>query len=282
MRQTTLTMCLLAGLVLAISGAAQADYYVKFDFDTAWSGDYADGWENSAYRHGEAPVGKMMEYVTGGLGGSGAVKLIADSVPQSWMWWAAVSPIAVHAANMEKKNDPWISAWYYDEGWEGTGVLHKAGQMYAVPSWVNPYIAPGEDWTDIQYGARFNQSDQYYYAAVGQNHPGWQTTGVARTAGWHQLKMQLLSSDGKVHFYHRLSESDPWVEVGASYRNDYVDLGPEIGLYTMFENPLSAWGADKPYTIWDNFEFGSVPAPGAVVLAWLGLGLVGWLKRRFA
>jgi len=236
---------------MAAVGVAQAgSYSVTDDFETAWAGDYAPGWENAAYRHGEAPVGKMMEQVAGGFTGSG-MKLIADSTPEDWMWWAGVepTPASVNPGAMAKEYNPYMSAMYYDEG--GTvGVDDSAGQIYNVPSWSNLYIGGTEDWTDIQFGARDNVEDNYYYVSCGEGMTGWGDTTVARTVGWHELKMQLLDSDGKVHFI--LDGTD----VGTSHRDDYVDLGQTMGLYTRFAAPLSGWDP-KPSTIWDDFSYGS-------------------------
>lgn len=251
-------------------GVANADYHVTYDFETAWSGDYAAGWENTAYRHGAPPVGKMMQQTTISHSGSYGMQLIAESAPVGTMFWAAVNPSTVDASAMQKQFDPYVSAWYYDE--RATSV---AGQLFAVPSWVNMYTA-GEDWTDIQFGGRYTATNDYYYVAAGESSPGWQDTYVGRTSGWHNLKMQLSSTDGRVHFY--LDD----VAVGASYRNDYIDLGSEIGLYTMFLAPLSGWGDAKPSTIWDDFEFGSTaPVPGALLLGMLGFGAAGMKLRRF-
>ncbi len=259
-------------LVGCLMSAAYASYQVGFDFEAGWSGDYAPGWINAAYRHGDAPIGKMMQQTALAHSGAFGMQLTADSTPKDSMWWAGVEPANVDSYAMQKQFNPWFSAWYYDDQ-----IADRTGQIYAVPSWVNGYLAGNEDWTDTQFGARFNQptTGNYYYVAVGENHPGWQDTGVARSTGWHQLKMQLSSADGTIHYYI------DGVEVGQSYRNDYEDL-VTLGLYTMFTAPLSDWGTDKPYTIWDDVEFGSsyVPAPGALLLGSLGTALIGWIRRR--
>ncbi|MCG8688543.1 MAG: hypothetical protein MI892_26975 [Desulfobacterales bacterium] len=254
-----------------MAGPALAGYKVEFDFETSWTGDYAPGWVNAAYRHGPAPIGEMMQQTTTAHSGNYGMKLTATSVPHDWMWWASVEPENVNGYAMQKQFDPYFSAWYYDDGAAG-----QAGQIYSVPSWVNPYISGSEDWTDTQLGARYTVTDNYYYVAAGENSPGWQDTGVGRSTGWHQLKMQLSSADGFIKYYI------DGVFVGQSYRNDYEDL-ITLGLHTMFEPKLGDWGSNQPYTIWDDVEFGSayVPAPGAILLAGLGTVLAGRV-RRFA
>ena len=271
------TVALAVIFTSAIIAQASASYLVEFDFNTGWSGDYAPGWENSAYRHGAPPVGKMMDYTSEGVGGSGAMRLIADSTPEDWMWWAAVNPIDVDGAAMVKQYNPWVSVDYFDEGWDPNSDLQDAGQLYAVPSWVNPYLPNAEDWTDVQLGARMNQgppNDDYYYVAAGQNSPGWQGTGVARRNGdWVNLMMQLNSQDGRIHFF--VNGND----VGTSYRNDYTDL-IGMGLYTMFTDPLEDWGTAEPSALYDNFRFGSdVPEPNTVILL-VGCGLAALVTRR--
>ena len=87
---------------------------------------------------------------------------------------------------------------------------------------------------------------------------------------------QLSDADGRIHYFL------DGVEVGASYRNDYTNLGTAVGLYTMFQPPLSDWGSDKPYTIWDDFEVGytPIPEPASILLLSLGMLAFGILRRK--
>jgi hypothetical protein len=266
MKRTILPLLIVA-LFLAVVSPASA-YLYQDNFETSWSGDYAAGWDNEGYRHGDAPVA-IMQQTDISYGGSYGVKIIADSVPGNLgfdPWWAIVFNTNVNISAMTKQYDPYIKVMYYDNLATSVG-----GQLYTVPTGVVP-----DDWTDVQFGSRFNQTDNYYYVTAPTG--GWQDTGVVRSDGWHELKMQLSSLDGYIHFYI------DGIEVGVSTRNDYTDLGTGM-LSVMFNPPLSDWGTDKPFIIYDNFEVGStspVPLPGAVWL--LGSGLVGlglWGRRKF-
>ncbi|MCA9416839.1 MAG: hypothetical protein KC917_11230, partial [Candidatus Omnitrophica bacterium] len=129
MKRLLCLVVLMLGLVFSNSAFA-VPYHVSFDFNTSWATDYAPGWENTAYRHGPAPVGQMMQAVSGGgRNGTDGMRLIADSVPESWMWWVGVNPIDVDAACMQKQYNPWMSAWYYDPGWDVSSSLQSVGQI---------------------------------------------------------------------------------------------------------------------------------------------------------
>ncbi len=257
--KTLITICVV--MILAACSAAFADYSVIYDFETSWTGDYADGWANEDYRHGAGPLATMeqIDLTSRGRSGFGA-KISVDSVAADSQFWGTVQATDVLAGSMDKQYDPWFKADFYDDMRDKVG-----GQLYAVPS----LVTGPDDWTDMQLGVRRNTGlTDYYYTSI----PGtWADTGEPRSEGWHELKMQLSSLDG----YIRLYIDD--TQVGISIRNDYTDLGTLV-LSTMFWPPLSDWGADA-YSVWDDAEFGStIPEPTTLCL--LGLGVLSLIRKR--
>ena len=87
--------------------------------------------------------------------------------------------------------------------------------------------------------------------------------------------MQLSSADGMIHFYVDN------VEVGSSARSDYLDLGTPM-LNVNYDTPLSDWGANKPYVIYDNYQYGStIPEPMTMLAVGMGIaGLAGYIRKR--
>lgn len=243
---------LLGVVVLVFSMVASANAYnFQDNFSTPWIGDYAPGWDNEGYRWGIEPVATMQQVT---VAGRNAVNVSVVSVNQGWEWWGVVYNKNINTSAMDKQYNPYMKVSYYDDG-----GINRGGQLYAVPT--TSYTPQADDWTDVQFGSRFNQAGSYYYhAAAPINNPAWTDTGVARTAGWHDLKIQLSSTDGMLHFYI------DGAAVGTSERNDYTNLDT-IMLGTMFQAPLSNWGDNKPYATFANVEVGStspVPIPGAL------------------
>ena len=272
-----------AGLILAATSAAQANgYYVKHDFETPWTGDYAPGWESEGYRHGDEPISKMVQVDLTGTGRTGyGAKVYVDSVPEDWMWWSAIHVTGIPEGYMDTQYDPWVSVYMYDEGY--SSGKDSTGQLYTVPS----LVTGDDDWTDVQFGGRpwGDPEGSYYYTWADTPHPDWQeVTTVTRPNRdatppdepvWVHLKIQLSSADNKMHFYLN------GIEVGTSTRDDYLDLGTLI-LANMFDAPLTDWGENKPYVIFDDFEYGSTaPEPATMLLLLLGgIGVLIRQKRR--
>jgi len=245
-------------LVFGVMGSAGATVWFQDDFETCWSGDYADGWIITPYRHGDSPPATMAQTATAHNGSYG---LELSSLVDVSSWWAAVQVESLSHWALATEYDPYVSVWYYDN----MSTTHE-GQVYAVPDWQ-----VDEDWTDVQLGGRPWGDDVYYYTWADLPHPPWQDSEVERTEGWHNLMFQLSSADNKIHFYI------DGIEVGTSTRDDYTNLGTSNGLYTM--------GYGPGFTIWDDFEVGSsapIPEPSSMLLLGAGLvGLFGLGRKKF-
>jgi hypothetical protein len=262
-----ITVCAVSVLLILISNS-YANYSMTDGFETSWTGNYAPGWENITYRHGDASTPKMTQYDTIEANGytitpfSGSyfmglqVTSAGDPV-SSTNWWGGVEPAFINADALDRQYSPWVSVSFYDYG-----ASLPAPQLAAVPG-----TGDASDWTDIQFGQRWNRADNYWYAECMNSPSEWVETSVTRSVGWHELK---LSQNTEGYITYSIDGTD----VGTT-TNAYLDLA---GPWLMIQFDYNAFGSEVYF---DNFQAGStIPAPGAILLGSIGVGLVGWLKRR--
>ena len=256
---------------LAVAGTAGATGYTVGDgFETAWTGDYASGWVNVVYRHGTASSPSMTQYSTVTANGhtitpaSGSyfmgLKVTAAGDPvASTNWWGAVVPTFVAGDALARQYSPWVSVSFYDYG-----VALPSPQLAVVPDSGDP-----ADWTDIQFGQRWNRTDHYWFAECMNSPSAWIETSVARSVGWHELKL-AQNTAGYVTYYI------DGTALGTT-TNAYLDLGSP-DLMTQFAD--GEFGASEVY--FDNFQAGStVPEPVTMAGLMLGIGcLARYVRNR--
>jgi len=295
MKRLIMINCMVTVLILVTSGTTNADSYVKYDFETNWTGDYAPGWSLTPYEWGTtAPT--VMTQVSDPAGGSNKVLKLTvtgqGDPASSTSWWGGVYfDDSAYQTLMRKENHPYVSVMYYDtrDGQTQTGDYLPSGCLVSIPVTQYHYDAYGDyiydintDWTDLQHGTRHGSAatdaqNYYYYGNAPQTDhggTGWIKSDVQREVGWHELRMEL-SPDGVLSYF--VDDS----LVGTSPRTDYLDLR-NFNLYVWrnYSGEIGETG-DAATVYYDNFEIGAIPAPGAAVLGMIGLGLVGWIKKRF-
>ncbi len=263
-----LTLCLAAGLILAVSATAGATgYYVNDGFETAWTGDYASGWANIAYAHGDASSPRMTQYATitanghtiTPLSGSYFMGLQVPTDVGDAGWFGGVVPEFVSDAALDRQYSPWVSVSFYDYG-----VGLPAPQLAAVPDSGDP-----DDWTDIQMGQRWNRLPNYWYAESMNSPSQWVETSVARSVGWHELE---FAQDTAGYITYSIDGT----AVGTT-TEAYLDLAYP---YLMIQFDYAAGLGTEVY--FDNFQAGStVPEPMTMLAVFTGIaGLAGYIRRR--
>ena len=58
-----ITICAVS-VLLILTANSYAIYSVTDGFETQWTGDYASGWANIEYEHGDASSPRMTQYAT--------------------------------------------------------------------------------------------------------------------------------------------------------------------------------------------------------------------------
>lgn len=257
------------GLLLAVTATAEATYYVTDDFETSWTGQYAPGWENVTYAHGDASSPQMTRYSTvtanshtitaaSGLYFMGLKVTAAGSPVDDTNWWGGVVPSFGDSGAMLRQYSPWVSVSFYDYG-----VGLPAPQLSAVPDSGNP-----ADWTDIQFGQRWTRMDHYWFAECMNTSSQWLETTVNRSVGWHELKLAQDTAGYVTYYIDGLA-------LGIT-TEAYLDLG-----YPWLQVQF-ADGAFGSEVYFDNFQAGStIPEPVTMAGLVLGVGsLVGYVRRR--
>ena len=254
-----------AGLILTVNATAGAgDYLVTDDFETAWEGDYASGWANIAYAHGDASIPRMTQYATivangqtiSPLSGSYFMGLQVPTDVGDADWFGGVVPEFVSDAALDRQYSPWVSVSFYDYG-----VELPAPQLVAVPDTSDP-----DDWTDIQFAQRWKQPVNYWYAESMNSPSQWVETSVARSVGWHELK---FAQDTAGYITYSIDGAPVGTTTEA-----YLDLAyPYLGIQFDYDAGLGT------EVYFDNFKAGStIPEPATMCL--LALGGIGALLRR--
>lgn len=165
--------------------------------------------------------------------------------------------------------------WYRMTGGDASANLHPALRLWisngTYSGYIvfereinrdvlgNPVIAPVDQWqTDDVFGSDYRM---------------WSTSS---------LPFNLNGSNGAFKYYDALKLSE-WRDLYGDYNVLGVSAGVGSGWGTFagaVDNITFGFsGVNTTY----NFEVAQViPAPGAALLAFFGLGLVGWVKRRMA
>ena len=277
-------------LFFLLGSVVQAGVLYQEDFEAAWAGDYAPGWELTPYEWGTtAPT--VMSQVTDPAGGGNQVLQLTvtgqGDPAGSTAWWGGVYfDDTAYLTSMRKENHPYVSARYYDtrDGQAQTGDYLPSGCLVSIPVSQIHYDNYGDyiydidlDWTDLQHGTRHggasaDAQNYYHYGSAPENGgAGWLATTKFRTVGWHELRMEL-APDGVLSY---LVDGDL---VGTSPRTDYLDLR-SFNLYVWRDYVGEVGEIGASATIYyDDFEFGQVPEPLTITL--LGLGAIAAFRRR--
>ncbi len=162
---------------------------------------------------------------------------------------------------------------FYDPG--TTSTLYGGGLMLAAPK----YDGSTDLWDLYQigvYGLAVSsnpwRANYYGWRASAEGPTSYYNTRIERTAGWHDFRIVVgayTGAVGDVKFY-----IDNVLAGEARRMGDYELKQIRLGI--SYRTGVPFW--------YDNvgLEMVAIPAPGAMVLVLVGVGMLGWAKRRVA
>jgi len=225
-------------------------------------------WDYNA-QYAIASPGHVSDFYSGGNGASG------DDVPQPWHDFDCLADFMGTSQDSVGNPNGSTLLWNYTDGsplhayeMPGYGLADYSG-MYGIGEYV--------DYAGYSYNNLYNQ----YIDALGLTYGFSYADFMAEIDAGRPVMVHIENHSMYGYGYYL----DP---TGAPMINVYDTLGPNQGWPNNGTNPgVLAWGGAYGTTGMYHYGVtvleltgGVIPAPGAILLGSIGIGLVHWLRRR--